>query len=177
MNALTFLFKQVPYDLLGLFVIPIACACTKPESDTLAFGNAWTDYHYGANGDFYWQRANPDFRSRYKRMLWCFRNSNKWLIENYGLVTKDIASVSYTGNKDVRNKPKGVSGKLEIFVTMKDGTVHSAKYVVKQWGNSGRCFRSYTGYKLKDFLDNPLTDRERIAPVFSINPLMGFDNE
>lgn len=169
-----FIFIQIPYDILGWFVIPLALVFTADEEDELAFGNAWSERHYGINGDPYWQRAHPNYRAYWWRLIWLYRNANKWLVDTYGIKTADIASVSAIGDRNTANRPYGHSGKLNILVTLRDGTMHEATYIVKQWGNTGRCLRIYIGWKFKDVLENEDTPRDIIAPVFAINPFMGF---
>lgn len=169
-----FLFVQIPYNLVGLFVIPLALAFTSRDAENrMAFGNAWNEKFYGVNGDPYWRESHPDFTSYWSRLLWLYRNSDEWLVDQFGVVTADIAGVTTIGDRNTANRPFGHSGRLNILVTMRDGTMYESTYIVKQWGNTGRCLRIYIGWKFKDVFSDD-TPRPIIAPVFAINPLMGF---
>lgn len=175
MNPLVFfIFVQIPYNLIGFFVIPLALAFTSRDSEhRMAFGNAWNEYFYGINGDPYWREAHPDYTRFWWRLMWLYRNADNWLVEKFGIPTADIISVSTIGDRSTSNRPFGHSGRLNIMVTLRDGTMHESTYIVHQWGNTGRCLRIYIGWKLKDVLSDD-APRPIIAPVFAINPLMGF---
>lgn len=153
----------------------------------------YEDYNYGINGDPYW--INPDLsdhpeddaaaRSWKWRVLWCWRNANS-LDHWTGLDTRTVVRVEHEGDVRTGNRP-GHSGSMTITAYDRDGRSYTCRYVVRQWGNSGRCWRYYAGYKLKDLLDFWLANGtldpavmdaknlRRIAPrVWSPNPLMGF---
>ena len=153
----------------------------------------YEDYNYGINGDEYWVNpgvaghpsSDAEARSWKWRVKWSWRNANTFDHE-HGLDTRTVVRVEHSGDPKTSNHP-GHSGSLDIVAYDANGKQYHCRYVVKQWGTSGKCWRLYTGYKLKDLLDfwianqtlNPelmgQKNLRRIAQrVWSPNPFMGF---
>lgn len=177
---------NLPLWLLSLIVVPLALLACRKESEHLPRWAWWWDEPtYGINGDPYWRgadHANGRERDYLWRLRWLFRNSlGGWSHYVMGFHYSRIRTLCWAGDIHTANRPIGRSGVLTITVTLDDGSRRECLYVVRQWGQSGRCFRFYCGYKLKDVLDFYL--REGRLPndvddyaqdVFSPNPLMGF---
>lgn len=143
------------------------------------------DGTYGINGDVYWrgpEHADGHEREFLWRWRWLLRNSlGGWSHFVMGFPYSRLRSIEWEGDTNTANRPIGHSGTLRITVTLDNGSRRTCWYIVRQWGNTGRCFRFYCGYKLKDVLDYYLregklpTDKDDYAQdVFSPNPLMGF---
>lgn len=161
-----------------------------------SFLRYYQDYTYGINGDPMW--VNPDLsdhpptkeaaRTWLWRTRWSRRNANVWEHE-HGCNNYNLADIKIEGDIWIRNRPvPAKSGFMKVVVTDKQGKKYTCKYTIKQWGNTGRCWRFYRGYKLQDvaqFYDkyktlDPAVMKEHgideISPqVFAPNPLMGFD--
>jgi len=186
---------KVFVELWILLTAPLVFAFIPKSWDRMPnrFLQLYEDYTYGINGDPYW--INPDLsdhpaddaaaRSWLWRVKWCYRNANS-LDHWFGFDPQTAVRIDFVGDPKTSNRP-GHSGDLTITVYDRNGRSYLCRYTVKQWGSSGRCFRFYRGYKLKDLLDFYLStggldpeDMARrkvdIAPrVFSWNPLMGYE--
>ncbi|MBZ0104646.1 MAG: hypothetical protein K8H84_03355 [Sulfuricella denitrificans] len=177
---------NIPMWMLGLIVVPLALSTRKPGDEHLPrWAMLWDEPTYGINGDPYWRgpdHANGHEREFLWRLRWLMRNSlGGWSHFVMGFHYSRIRAIKWSGDVATANRPIGHSGTLNITVLLDDGSERNCWYIVRQWGNSSRCFRFYCGYKLKDVLDYYLrvgklpTDRDAyVQDVFSPNPLMGF---
>lgn len=174
---------SLPVWALSFIVVPVAVAFCKRDDEHLPHALRWWDEPtYGINGDPYWcgpEHANGHEREYLWRLRWLFRNSlGGWSHDVMGFSSSRIQVIEWSGDPDTQNRPAGHSGSCYIKVTLDDGSVRECFYIVKQWGNSGRCFRGYFGYKLMDVLHRYLKAEpfggDQIQDVFSPNPLMGF---
>lgn len=167
-----------------------------PREGSMRWLRFYDEFNYGLNGDEQW--VNPilsdhpptaDAAREWKwRVRWCRRNANVYENEQ-GVDTRSIVWIEFTGNPETRNRPApGISGDLHIKAWDAEGRLYECHYRVRQWGNSGRCLRSYRGYKLLDILDFSRAHDGRLDPmemeaaglrriaqrVNTTNPLTGF---
>ncbi|MBU0593370.1 MAG: hypothetical protein KKH74_06485 [Gammaproteobacteria bacterium] len=192
MNVILKAFGQWLYSFpvwaASWVVVPVALLMCSKDDDHLPRWAWWFDEPtYGINGDPYWRgpdHANGHEREFLWRLRWLIRNSlGGWSHSVMGFHYSRIRAIKWSGDVATANRPVGHSGTLDITVTLDDGSERECLYIVRQWGSSGRCFRFYCGYKLKDVLDYYLRvgklpgERDAyVQDVFSPNPLMGYVN-
>ena len=174
---------SLPVLLIGFVLVPILLAFCKPEDESLPRWAMWWDEpEYGINGDPYWKgtdHANGHEREYWWRLRWLLRNkTGGWSYYVLGFNSANIRSLVFVGDPDTSNRPIGHSGEVMVQVTLIDGSTRECYYIVKQWGNSGRCFRGYFGHKMMDILHKyqrgERLEDGQITAVFAPNPLMGF---
>ena len=192
---MSYLLLRTLLDAFLLITAPLVFAFVPQSANRLpGLLRYYEDFNYGINGDDGWINPNlsdhpaddAQARSWLWRVRWSWRNANTFDHE-HGLDTRTVARVDYSGDPRTGNRP-GHSGELTITAWDNHGRRYDCLYRVKQHGNTGRCTRLYTGYKLKDILDfwiahqslDPAlmdkADLRRIAQrVWTWNPLMGFE--
>lgn len=180
-QALADALKQFPAWFAGLFAVPVALLVMKPGDTHLPpWAWRWDDPAYGVNGDPYWA-GHCDPTNFFSRWNWlAIRNSLGGLSARRGVPYARLRKIEYIGDPYIANVPKGQSGTLDITATLDDGSILRQHYIVRQWGNSGKCYRLSAGYKLQEALHWYLrtgefeTRPDNITPVFSWNPLMTY---
>lgn len=117
------------------------------------------------------------WRRWWRRVMWLCRNCA------YGFSQTVIAAQLYTdhvvktyGDAKIENKPDGKSGWLVCVVRGADGKVRTwCVMLIYQWGTSGRCLRSYLGWKIKeDAQAGRVKEHARRMHVFNLNPFASF---
>lgn len=174
---------STPLSLTAYIVVPVVLLLVPKEADRLPSWLRWYDDHkYGINGDEYWQgpeHANGHEREYLWRLKWLTRNKmTTFAHEVLGVKVDKNAVVKHWGDIRTANRPIGHSG-WQYIELHQNGKMYPCYYVVYQWGNTGRCFRMYAGWKLKDYAEYGAEQGSVGKPYamfksFIPNPLMGF---
>lgn len=159
----------------ALIVVPIALLFVNEEDNHLPKWARWYEtFDNDINGDIYWQgpeHANGKQRSYWWRLRWLFRNPiGTFSYEKMGITLTPQSTFQVWGDPFTGNIPRH-EGSLYAEAT-ENGKMYPCYYVVKQWGNTSKCFRLYLGYKFRK--SRPiegwlLSEATRVQFVFTIS--------
>lgn len=190
-TTLRFILCELPIELLGLLVVPVALLFCTEKSEHLPMWARWFDeLDYGINGDPPWQgpeHADGHQREYAWRWKWLMRNrTNGWSKLVTGVKTSDISALYFLGDRATSNSP-GHAGYLRVRVITNEGVEYREHYLINHWTNK-LCLRVRIGHKFLDLvpesvgvcadeIEVPLDTsrgRDYCQFVFVTNPVMSF---
>lgn len=202
LQLLVIIAVELPLEILGYIVVPIALLFCNKQSEHLPkwaryFEDA-SDYYDGENsainGDSGWRKEhypNGKNRTYFARLLWLYRNRIGYFSSRInGVKVSDIdpSSVRAQGNIKVASNGGVISDFCKVTCKLKDGRTRFGLYKVVLYKGflSGFYCRIYVGWKLLDVAEmneyNKATfmqpdDKEYLKSVWAINPFKRVRNE
>ena len=193
---------ELPLEILGYIVVPIALAFCNKQSEHLPKWARWfedaNDTYNGVNsainGDSGWRKEHfkePKNRTYFARLLWLYRNRIGYLssrINGVKVSEIDPSSVRVQGNIKVTSNGGAVSDFCKVTLKLKDGRTRFGLFKTIRYKGflSGFYCRIYVGWKLMDVAEmneyNKDTfmqadDKAFLKSVWAINPFKRVRNE
>ena len=202
LQLLVIVIVELPLEMLGYIVVPIALAFCNKQSEHLP---KWARYFEDAsdlydgensaiNGDSGWQKEhypNGKNRTYFARLRWLYRNRIGYFSSRVnGVKVSEIepSSVRVQGNPKVTSNGGAVSDFCKVTLKLKDGRSRFGLFKTIRYRGflSGFYCRIYVGWKLLDvaemneynkdtFLQSD--DKAFLKSVWAVNPFKRVQNE
>ena len=195
LQLLVIIAVELPLEILGYIIVPIALAFCNKQSEHLP---KWARYFEDAsdlydginsaiNGDSGWRKEhypNGKNRTYFARLLWLYRNRIGYFSSRVnGVKVSEIepSSVRVQGNIKVTSNGGAVSDFCKVTLKLKDGRSRFGLYKTIRYKGifSGFYCRIYVGWKLMDVAEmneyNKATfmqpgDKAFLKSVWCVNP-------
>ncbi len=187
---------ELPLEIAGYIVVPIALAFCNKQSEHLPKWAKWledaSDLYDGENsainGDSGWRKEhypNGKNRTYFVRLLWLYRNRIGYFssrINGVKVSEIDPSSIRVQGNPKVTSNGGTISDFCKVTLKLKDGRTRFGLFKTIRYKGflSGFYCRIYIGWKLLDVAEmneyNKATfmqpdDKAFLKSVWAINPI------
>lgn len=195
LQILAIMAVELPLEILGYLIVPIALAFCDKNSERLPKWAKWfedaNDTYNGVNsainGDSGWRKEHfkePKNRTYFARLLWLYRNRIGYFSSRInGVKVSEIepSSVRVQGNIKVTSNGGVISDFCKVTCKLKNGRTRFGLFKTIRYKGflSGFYCRIYVGWKLLDVAEmneyNKATfmqpdDKEHLKSVWAINP-------
>lgn len=202
LQLLVIIIVELPLEIAGYIVVPIALLFTKKGDEHLPKWAKWfedaSDLYDGENsainGDSGWRKEhypNGKNRTYFARLKWLYRNRIGYFSSRIsGIKVSEIepSSVRKQGNIKVASNGGVISDFCKVTLKLKDGRSRFGLYKTIRYKGflSGFYCRIYVGWKLMDVAEmneyNKDTfmqpdDKAFLKSVWAINPFKRVRNE
>ena len=177
---------SISFTLLSWIVAPVLPAFASPVLGPVNNNNgtaveprlpAWLSWFMTPDNSLYgdggWRTEHcPDHWDSYLGMvLWLWRNPGYGFEWNGPLcaVISSLATITFTGDAAIQNRPQGKAGYCFTVITNPDGTRYWHLYWVKVIGG-GYCLNINLGWKLKTYAEDPQRIQTEPRAMFCFSP-------
>ena len=202
LQLLAIIIVELPLEIVGYIVVPIALLFTKKDDEHLPKWAKWfedaSDLYDGENsainGDSGWRKEhypNGKNKTYLARLKWLYRNRIGYFssrINGVKVSEMDPYSVITQGNIKVASNGGVISDFCKVTLKLKDGRSRFGLYKTIRYKGflSGFYCRIYIGWKLLDVAEmneynhalfKKADDKEHLKSVWAVNPFKRVKDE